>query len=142
MTDFAVKNLKSLASGAYTTSLYEDGKRVAIVSNEGRGGPDSIQPLTGVWRDEVDRLEAALTQWSRDNVPDWYLTSSGVHAPVSHDWAIALGYLAECWENDRLAKPGWALFRRPNGALFTAPEQYPAGAACLVWRNHNWEAAA
>lgn len=139
---FVVKAVKSLSSGAYTMSLYEDDIRTAVISNDGRGGPDMIEPLGDVWRVEVDRLEAALTEWSRDNVPDWYLTSNGAHAPVSHDWEIALGYLAECWENDHLAKPGSVLFRRPNGQLFTAPERHPAGIGCLAWRNHDWEAVA
>jgi hypothetical protein len=53
---FELKNIKhsefmSQETNAYQATLYVDGKRTAIVSNEGQGGPDNIMPIKGGWKE-------------------------------------------------------------------------------------------
>lgn len=66
--EFSVKNVKTLEAAStdslcFEASLYIDGKRVAIVSDDGRGGCCEIRPLT---KQDVAKIDRAR-QWVKDN---------------------------------------------------------------------------
>lgn len=144
---FTIKNIRMTAGGAFSCSLYENGKRVAVITNDGRGGPDSIEPiLTGgkIWRTEVARLEAALTEWAKSLLPEWYLTSHGTHERLEPHWELAVGYLSERAEYESLARkagPGFVLLRLPDGALRYSLPNHPSTKGSLIWADGDWVAA-
>ena len=144
ISTFTIKNVRDTAGGAFSCSLYEDGTRVAVITNDGRGGPDSIEPiLTGglIWREEVARLEAALTAWAEATLPEWYLTTFDTHDRLDPNWELALGYLSECAEYDRLARkagPGRALLRLPDHRIGYGLPRHPSNRHALRWENGDW----
>jgi len=142
---FTVKNVKTLISGAYTASLYENGKRIAVIEDDGRGGQPYIRPTsTTAYYMEQPRIVEALSMWGCVNLPAWYLTSHGQHEALgSSNWELAIGYLIEVAQNNKMAKPGRVLFRMPDGREATGPEQHPQVTAKgnLLWRDGDWVAA-
>jgi hypothetical protein len=145
---FTIKNVRDTAGGAYSFSLYEDGERVAVITNDGRGGPDNIEPVLTegkVWRDEVARLEATLTAWAEAVVPEWYLTDHGNYPRLTPSWELALGYLSESAEYDRMARtagPGRYLLRLPDGRMGYGLPNHPSNRAALRWEAGDWIPAA
>lgn len=138
---FTIKALRTTATGAYSASLYEDGKRVAIVSDEGRGGAPRVEPVKAEnWGKERTRLEGALSAWSH-TLPWWYLTSFGTHPALDlgeGNYELSIGFLVECAEYNQLAK-GKRLVRKAEGGLFRAPITVTVAAGSeLLWNGENW----
>jgi hypothetical protein len=136
---YTLKHYKALRSGAYTASLWLDDARVARVEDDGQGGQPrvSVTEKGASWAAH-DALLNSLTSWAQGNVPEWYLTSHGAHQAVSPDWEVALGYLTECAELNRLTK-GKRLMRRPDGTLWHAAATLTqAQDGALLWHNGDW----
>lgn len=136
---YVLKHYKALRTGAYTATLWKDGKRYATIEDDGRGGQPNVWP-TAKGGTTTDRLaiEAELTEWSKDNVPDWYLTSHGEHERLSPNWELALGYLTECAELNRLGKNG-RIVRRADGSLWRAAlTTTKAEPGARIWHDGDW----
>jgi len=141
--DFTIKNFRSLSSGAYTATLYQDGKRVATVEDDGRGGQVRINPVKAEnWGSVRASLEAVLTNWAEVSLPEWYLTSYGTHPALNaRSFELAIDYLIECAENDEIIKKGRTLFLRPDNKQVTAAGGATTDALARgykVWRHGDW----
>lgn len=138
---FVLKHYKALRSGAYTATLWRDGKRYATIEDDGQGGEPRLWPTAkdATWR-ERDAIAAELTDWAKDTLPEWYLTSHGEHQRLNPNWELAIGYLCECAELDRLGKNG-RILRRPDGSLWRAPATTTtADSGVLIWHDGDWVA--
>lgn len=138
---YTIKNYRTLSSGAYTASLYKDGKRVATIEDDGHGGEPNVYPTSTtapLWAAREAVLNE-LTAWAQSNVPEWYTTTFGTHRAMIPNWELAVGYLIEQIEYNRLAKNGQRLVRLNDGSLRLAPMvgQITVPGA-LVWRNGDW----
>ena len=139
MMKYVLKHYKALRSGAYTATVWRDGKRWATVEDDGRGGEPRLWPTAkdATWK-ERDALIAELEDWARTAVPEWYLTSHGTHQRLPANWEMAIGYLTECAELDRLGKTG-RILRRADGSLWRAPLSTTHGdAGDLIWHDGDW----
>lgn len=148
---FTIKNLRDTATGAYSASLYEDGKRVAIISDEGRGGAPRVEPIKAEnWGRERTRIEQALSAWSH-TLPWWYLTSHGQHPALNlgdGNYELAIGYLVEVFDAEkvaaRAAKTGKCLVLLADGGQgITRESDIPRipQKVVSIWRDGNWVAA-
>lgn len=62
-----LKNIKYAAfaseeTNCYSASLYVDGKKLAEVSNDGKGGCDRVYPVNGKTRDDIRALEKVIKE--------------------------------------------------------------------------------
>lgn len=138
---FEIRNYKSLSSGAYTATLYKDGKRVATVEDDGRGGEPRIWPTAkdATWRDR-DEVVRHLTAWAKSSLPEWYLTGHGTFPTLTATWELGLGYLIECVEMNRLAKTKKVIVR--GAQVYTMNPAAPHRPTDLVWSGSDWATVA
>ena len=103
-----LKNIKhaefaSEETNCFEATLYVDGKRFALVSNEGRGGPDMVYPADR----KVARNDKAF--WTRVDDINAFLAKSEAgkaYAAETND----LGYDLEAWCGDQLDR--WLLTKQ------------------------------
>lgn len=142
-TTLTLKSYKSLSSGAFTATIYKDGKRWALVEDDGRGGQPRVEPAqynpdSGPrWRDLVDAIEADLHNWALVNLPDWYLTNFGEIEALSPSWELGIGYLTEVAEFSRSAKKGFVV-RKDDGNFYVFSSYESAIREGLVWDGTTW----
>jgi hypothetical protein len=136
MTEYTIKSLKTLASGAYTATLYRDNKRIATLEDDGRGGQVRMWSTAkdATWR-ETEALQDELTAWSKDNLPDWYLTSWGAYPRLEPDWELAVGFLTEAAEINKSARKG-RIVRKADGTEWVNATPKPGE---HIWTGSNWE---
>jgi hypothetical protein len=107
---YQIKALRTLKSGAYTASLYCDGKKVADVEDEGRGGSPRVYYADGKAYGEGYE---ALTTWFEATCPEWHWSHEFIAGGQIEELAIA--FLIDVAEWNRLAKKGNVLvFRKPG----------------------------
>lgn len=90
-----LKNIKinqalSEETFCYSASLYKDGKKVAVVTNHGFGGPDELIPAKGRTRDQFQTDISEIEEWLAKNNP-----------PAFHFNDEAFPYTLEMWCGDQ-----------------------------------------
>lgn len=118
---YQIKALHALKSGAYTASLYCDGKKVADVEDDGRGGSPRVYWLDGKAYANGSAYDEFVT-WFADVVPEWHWSWTFIAGGQVEELGIA--FLIDVAEWNRLAKKGNVLvFRKPGTSDPYAPEQ-------------------
>ena len=112
-----LKNIKyaSFASeetACYEASLYIDGKKIGVVSNEGHGGPDSFHADVPIPNNNIRHQEAC--DWCIANLPKWYIRGE------TFDTDLEM-HCAKLLEDHLLAKDLKAALRKK--VLFTMPSE-------------------
>lgn len=118
---FEIKGVKAHQTHegeAFSLTLYADGKKAAMVENDGNGGSNTYWWETREVRDEV---LPGLEQYARDNRQEWMEES-----PYAEwaDWAILI--LMEIRDYLRLSKKA-ILCMEKEGALQMSKFSVPAG---------------
>ncbi len=153
---YVIKGLKTLKSGAYTATLYLNGKKVADLEYDGNGG----SPRT--WFEGEDyparqAAEDAFVAWYRVNVPSWHWSFE--HREDAYGIESAISYVIDVADFVKMSKRGTVhLFRKPGStdladwrpdAIYTQSVSSDAGRAAdqvaaaraeglQVWDNETW----
>jgi len=96
---YSIKNVKIFQShdgGGFELSLYKDGRRIAIVGNEGNGGEDTWYPINhneGCYV-ELKASKESMKLWCKNNLPKW----KGVDTMFDTTPDIHIGNLLETFQ--------------------------------------------
>lgn len=140
---YEIRNYRSLSSGAYTASLWKDGKRVATIEDDGRGGEPNVYPTSRtapMWAAREVLLNE-LTAWAKESLPEWYLTSHGTFpTALTANWELGIGYLTESAELNRIGKGKKVILR--DGQVYTMAQHGRHKSTDRVWNGSDWITAA
>ena len=100
MTKIELKNIKyaefsSEETNCYTATLYVNGKRFAIVSNEGRGGSDMQDPISPFTYKDLTKLQETIAK----EYPKWG-SEFGDGEEYDATLEIVCGDLMNQWHTD------------------------------------------
>lgn len=127
MTDllgYAVKNIKTCQGNegqAWSLTLYKDGKRLAVVRNDGNGGCASYDWFARpheAWKPQSDQLDVDAETFCRNN-DGWWSEFIGDDYNEYTDWFVGeLMEVKECIAEAKKMLRKSFIVSKPNGGLF------------------------
>ncbi len=131
-----IKNVKfsefaSQETNCFEATVYVDGKRSFIASNEGRGGCDMHRPLTAEGYKEMRTLIEAINAELKDKPVEGY--------DFNYDLDLVVGECFEEWQADKFIKAALkkVCWVNPEGESYTSKAKPTEGNLQAV-KNASW----